>query len=164
MTLEEIKEDTTMRDILARYSLPRPDRSGFIPCPFHADRTPSLRIYERDFYCFGCGEGGDVLDFMQRMEDLSFREAFEALGGTYPKKSEEPSFKRRRLAYQRKMRREAARNREEAERRERQELIRQSNDLYWCVKLYEPLSDAWCDAYNAWQKVLYRLEYLNEKR
>ena len=50
------------------------------------------------------------------------------------------------------------------ERQEKQELIRQSNDLYWCVRLYQPLSDAWCDAYNAWQKVIYRLEYLNEKR
>lgn len=164
MTLEEIKENTTMREILARYSLPQPDRRGFILCPFHADKSPSMRIYERDYYCFGCGEGGDVFDFVQRMENLTFREAFEELGGTYPKKGEEPSFRRRRLAYQRQKGWEAARNQEAWERQEKQDLIRQSNDLYWCVRLYQPLSDAWCDAYNAWQKVLYRLEYLNGKR
>ena len=96
--------------------------------------------------------------------NLSFREAFEELGGTYPEKGEEPSFRRRRLAYQWQKVREAARNREAQERQEKQGLIRQSNDLYWCVKLYQPLSDAWCDAYNAWQKVICRLEYLNEKR
>ena len=81
MTLEEIKGNTTMREILARYSLPQPNRRGFILCPFHADKSPSMRIYERDYYCFGCGEGGDVFDFVQRMENLSFREAFEELGG-----------------------------------------------------------------------------------
>lgn len=116
MTLEEIKGNTTMREILARYSLPQPNRRGFILCPFHADKSPSMRIYERDYYCFGCGEGGDVFDFVQRMENLSFREAFEELGGTYPEKGEEPSFRRRRLAYQRQKGREAARNREAWER------------------------------------------------
>src|SRR5918911_2919410 len=41
-------------------------------CPFHAERTPSFTIYlERQrFWCFGCGAGGDVLDFVQRHEGL----------------------------------------------------------------------------------------------
>lgn len=164
MTLEEIKENTTMREILSRYGLPQPNRSGFILCPFHAEKSPSMRIYERDYYCFGCGEHGDVLDFVQRMENISFREAFEKLGGTYPDKGEVPSFRRRRLAYQRQKEKETAQRRKAQEQREKRELIRQSNDLFLIVKMTEPLSDAWCEAYNAWQKVLYRLEYLNEKR
>jgi DNA primase len=41
-------------------------------CPFHADRTPSFTIYvaRQRFWCFGCGAGGDVLDFVQRHEGL----------------------------------------------------------------------------------------------
>jgi hypothetical protein len=41
-------------------------RSRTIRCPFHADgqeRTPSCRIYETSYYCFGCGSGGDVFAF-----------------------------------------------------------------------------------------------------
>lgn len=50
-------------------------------CPFHPDSDPSLDIYPwRDterFGCFACGAGGDVLDFIQRMWGLGFREACE---------------------------------------------------------------------------------------
>lgn len=52
-------------------------------CPFHADRSPSFTIYEdgKRFYCFGCGAGGDVLDYLQRAHDVSLREAVAMLGG-----------------------------------------------------------------------------------
>ena len=50
-------------------------------CPFHVDRDPSFDIYPwRDserWGCFSCGAGGDVLDFIQRMWGLGFREACE---------------------------------------------------------------------------------------
>lgn len=164
MTLEEIKESVTMREVLARYSLPQPDRRGFIRCPFHGDKTPSMKIYERDYFCFGCHEGGDVLDFVRRIEDLDFREAFLSLGGAYPEHGEEPAFRKRLRAYHHQKGRETARRRAEKEQQEKQELIRQSNNLWWCLRLYPPLSDPWCDAYNAWQKVLYKLDCLNEKR
>lgn len=41
-------------------------RSRTIRCPFHGEgqeRTPSCRIYERSYYCFGCGRGGDIFNF-----------------------------------------------------------------------------------------------------
>ncbi len=50
-------------------------------CPFHEEAEGSFTVYadtER-FYCFGCGEGGDVLDFVQRVEDLSLPEAIRRL-------------------------------------------------------------------------------------
>ena len=50
-------------------------------CPFHEEREGSFTVYgdtER-WYCFGCGEGGDVLDFLQRIEDLSLPEAIRRL-------------------------------------------------------------------------------------
>ncbi len=51
-------------------------------CPFHDEKTPSFQVTpSRGFwYCFGsCGEGGDVIDFLQRIEHLSFVEAIERL-------------------------------------------------------------------------------------
>ncbi len=50
-------------------------------CPFHDEREGSFTVYadtER-WYCFGCGEGGDVLDFLQRLEGLSLPEAIRRL-------------------------------------------------------------------------------------
>lgn len=51
-------------------------------CPFHADRSPSFTIFaggER-FHCFGCGAGGDVLDYVQRAEGVGLIEAMDRLG------------------------------------------------------------------------------------
>lgn len=55
-------------------------------CPFHAENTPSFQIYRgkrgtQEFKCQGCGEKGDVLDFIQKWDNLSFDEACEVLGG-----------------------------------------------------------------------------------
>ena len=57
-------------------------------CPFHDEAEASFTVYgdtER-FWCFGCGEGGDVLDFVQRVEGLSLPEAIQRLdvGGHRP--------------------------------------------------------------------------------
>ncbi len=50
-------------------------------CPFHSEKTPSFTVDPaRGYYhCFGCGEGGDVYRFLQKMEALSFPEAVERL-------------------------------------------------------------------------------------
>ena len=52
-------------------------------CPFHDERTPSFSVdAERKLYhCFGCGEGGDAIGFVQETEALDFPEAVELLGG-----------------------------------------------------------------------------------
>ena len=55
-------------------------------CPFHEEREGSFTVYgdtER-WYCFGCGEGGDVLDFIQRAEGLSLPEAIRRLDAAPP--------------------------------------------------------------------------------
>ena len=81
MTKEEIKDRYSMEDILLRCGLPQPNRAGFIKCPFHKEKTASMKIYKDSYYCFGCGESGDIFTMLQRMDNLTFREAFEALGG-----------------------------------------------------------------------------------
>lgn len=52
-------------------------------CPLHTDRSPSFTIYagDRRWHCFGCGQGGDVLDFIQRLHGVGLREAADMLGG-----------------------------------------------------------------------------------
>ena len=55
-------------------------------CPFHEEAEGSFTVYadtER-FYCFGCGEGGDVLDFLRRAENLSLPEAIRKLDSSPP--------------------------------------------------------------------------------
>lgn len=47
-------------------------------CPFHDDHTPSMKLDER-YHCFGCGEGGDVIDFTAKLFRLSLREAADKL-------------------------------------------------------------------------------------
>ena len=53
-------------------------------CPFHEEAEGSFTVYadSERFYCFGCGFGGDVLDFIRRMEDLSLPEAIARLDGS----------------------------------------------------------------------------------
>jgi len=53
-------------------------------CPFHADKTPSLSVSEDKgvFHCFGCGESGDVIRFIELIEQTDFKGALAILGMT----------------------------------------------------------------------------------
>lgn len=82
MNKDEIKQSVRMADVVSRYGL-RPNRAGFICCPFHKEKTPSCKIYEDSFYCFGCGEHGDVFDFIMKYDGVPFSTAYVSLGGTY---------------------------------------------------------------------------------
>lgn len=76
-----VKELVRLTDVLARYNL-TPNRAGFLHCPFHSgDRDASLKIYPAtdSWYCFGCGEGGDVIDFVAKMERCGFADALKRL-------------------------------------------------------------------------------------
>ncbi|MDP2949773.1 MAG: CHC2 zinc finger domain-containing protein [Chloroflexota bacterium] len=52
-------------------------------CPFHRDERPSLVVYphNRSYFCFGCGAGGDVIDFVARLREVEFKEAAAMLAG-----------------------------------------------------------------------------------
>lgn len=157
MTSEEIKCTYKMKDILLKYGLV-PNRAGFIQCPFHqGDHTASMKIYQDSYYCFGCGSNGDIFSFIQEMDKLSFKEAFQSLGGTYHK----PTFSSRLAIYK------AQKEREMREKRAEKEWIERQLNLsliQLCRKILSgaaPLSDAWCDAYNLLQKQLYRHGELN---
>lgn len=86
MTVEEIKSQYTMQDVLRKYGLTT-NAKGFMRCPFHNEKTPSMKIYKTNYHCFGCGADGDIFDFVQKMENCDFKTAFRELGGEYEPRS-----------------------------------------------------------------------------
>lgn len=158
MTVEEIKSTYNMRDIVAQYGF-QLNRRGFISCPFHVgDRQASLKVYDRDFHCHACGANGDIFTFVQMMDSIGFKEAFQVLGGTY----EKPTFASRLTVYKSQKRRDMLRK--EQERRDRKKWL--NCMLIGVFRAYmdrsEPFSDVWCDSYNALQYQLYVQAELNE--
>ena len=74
---ETVKQSITTREAAEHYGI-EVKRNGMACCPFHDDRTPSLKL-DRRFHCFGCGADGDVIDFAARLYNLSPKEAAEKL-------------------------------------------------------------------------------------
>ena len=79
-----IKSQINMIDICRIYGF-NIQRGNFICCPFHNEKTPSLKLYDgnRGFYCFGCGEHGSVIDFVMRYFGLDFQSAISKLNDDF---------------------------------------------------------------------------------
>jgi hypothetical protein len=60
----------TLPDTAQYYGL-KPNRSGFINCIFHNDKTPSMKLYPAHFHCYGCGEHGDIIKLTGQLFSLS---------------------------------------------------------------------------------------------
>ena len=90
MNIQFLKQSVSMHEVLGMYGL-QANRAGFIRCPFHEEKTPSMKIYPDGFYCFGCGAHGDQVDFVRTMEGCSFREAAAMLGGHDDPRGEDSS-------------------------------------------------------------------------
>lgn len=78
---ETIKLRVPLDLLLERIGL-EPNRAGYISCPAHTDKTPSLKIYDnpKGWYCFGCSQGGTVIDFYMHFYGVGFVQAVEGLG------------------------------------------------------------------------------------
>ena len=76
---ERAKIDEVVREYVSLKSAGGGSLKGL--CPFHDERSPSFHVtpHRGMWYCFGCGEGGDVLSFLQKIDHLSFAEAVEKL-------------------------------------------------------------------------------------
>lgn len=161
MNSEEIKQSTSMREIIARYGL-TPNRAGFIKCPFHnGDNSPSLKVYKDSFYCFGCGASGDVFSFVEKMDNLSFKEAYLSLGGEY--KRETNKFSSMRKIQKAKMQRKRKEQKIE-QIRQRRAYVSLMIEFYKLVKFNaEPLSDNWCMAVNKLVVLWGEYDYLEEE-
>ena len=80
--IEEIKLRNDIADVISSYvSLKRRGRNLVGLCPFHAEKTPSFNVYPQSssFYCFGCGAGGDIITFVEKMENLDYIESVKFL-------------------------------------------------------------------------------------
>lgn len=80
--LQELKMRCNMSDVASEYvSLKRRGRNLVGLCPFHSEKTPSFNVYteSNSYYCFGCGAGGDVINFIMRIENLDYMEAVRLL-------------------------------------------------------------------------------------
>lgn len=84
---EIITHSITMQQVAEVYGF-KINRKGFMRCPFHAngsERTPSLKVYQgyRGFHCKGCGAGGDIIRFVELLNNLPSKEAMEELAATF---------------------------------------------------------------------------------
>lgn len=67
---DTLKARITVPQAAAYYGV-RIGQNGMCRCPFHSDKTPSMKINETYYYCFGCHSTGDVIDFTARLFNLS---------------------------------------------------------------------------------------------
>lgn len=140
MTRDDIKRTCSMVSVIGRYGF-HPNRAGFISCPFHTgDRTASMKIYEKDFHCFACGAHGDIFEFIMRMENCSFKEAFAILGGTY----EKPTFSSKLAVYQSQKKIKMKQKKEDREIQEKVLNVEKIHILQRTLQHAEPLSNIWC--------------------
>ena len=88
-------QDIDLRDLIERETGEHFNRQGYIKCPFHNEKTPSLAvkfypdINKERFKCFGCGESGDAIDFIIKLKNMKYNEAREYLGITVEKSIQE---------------------------------------------------------------------------
>ena len=77
-----VKERSSIEDLVREHVTLRRSGSSLVGlCPFHDEKSPSFNVNPTNgyYYCYGCGEGGDVLSFVQKVEHLSFAESVERL-------------------------------------------------------------------------------------
>ncbi len=83
--IDEVRSRTNIADIVGDYVTLKGAGGGSMKglCPFHDERSPSFHVRPQVgfYHCFGCGEGGDVFTFLQKMDHVTFSEAVERLAG-----------------------------------------------------------------------------------
>ena len=79
---DTLKARVTVPQAAAHYGV-RIGRNGMCRCPFHSDKTPSMKINETYYYCFGCHSTGDVIDFTARLFNLSPLDAARKLASDF---------------------------------------------------------------------------------
>ena len=135
MTSEELKQTTSMRDVLDRYGV-KVGRNGMCCCPIHGERHASMKVYPDGFKCFACGAGGDIFDFVEAMENVDFKTAFGILGGTYDKNINKATRKTRNVKFGRQ---KAERQRQEKADKEFRKLLEDAIfDLRYMIANNEP--------------------------
>ena len=80
--IEQVRTENDIVEVIGDYvKLQKKGSSYFGLCPFHNEKSPSFSVSpnKQMYYCFGCGEGGDVINFVMRIENLDFMDAVKLL-------------------------------------------------------------------------------------
>ncbi|MFC5369946.1 DNA primase [Arcanobacterium bovis] len=81
--IDEVRERTRIEDVISEYITLKSAGTGSLKglCPFHDEKTPSFNVrpHVGRWHCFGCGEGGDAISFVEKIEHISFVESVEML-------------------------------------------------------------------------------------
>lgn len=83
---DEIKRRLSMDEVVRRYGFAPKQPGNYICCPFHHEKTPSLKVYSepgRGWHCFGCGAGGSVIDFAMLLFNIPFSAAVVRLNADF---------------------------------------------------------------------------------
>ncbi len=87
---ETVKSAVTPRMVAEHCGL-QVNRGGMVCCPFHDDRHPSMKLYDDHFYCFGCQENGDVIEFTSKLFGITPLEAAQKLAADFGIREGKPS-------------------------------------------------------------------------
>lgn len=80
--IEQVRTENDIVDVIGDYvKLQKKGSSYFGLCPFHNEKSPSFSVspHKQMYYCFGCGEGGNVISFLMKYENYTFIEALQVL-------------------------------------------------------------------------------------
>lgn len=106
--IREVADKNDIRDVISQYVNLKKAGSSYVGlCPFHNEKTASFSVSPQKgiFHCFGCGEGGNVIHFMMKIENMPFVEAVEKLaqraGITLPKTDDRDNERHARIARER---------------------------------------------------------------
>lgn len=82
--IQIVTDKVSMLDVLEKYGYSL-NRHKEMLCPFHNEKTPSFTVFadNKRFKCFGCGEQGSVIDFVEKIEDLDFYNALQKLNDDF---------------------------------------------------------------------------------
>lgn len=96
---DRIKETVSIVEASERYGV-EPNKRGYALCPFHEEGMESLKLYPETntFYCFGCGAGGDVITFVERLFQLKYGQALVRLSNDFGVSLEDGRLDSRRAA------------------------------------------------------------------
>lgn len=149
---EQIIDALDIHQVVQAYGY-TPSQSGFLRCPFHAgDHTASLKLYGdgRGWYCFGCGRGGTVIDFVMHLFGIGYMPACTRINEDFAL-----SLPVGRMTHKEKQEARQQMRRRKAEQDARNAVIRAAQDRYQsaleryaaadlAIVQNEPLSNEWC--------------------
>ena len=149
--IEAVKSSVNMVQLAEQYGF-RVNRSGFMICPFHGDKNPSMKVYsgystKDGYHCYSCAATGTIFSFVMRYEGLDFEAAVRRIAAMFgipiSDGAELTAEDKRRIA-ERRAKQERERQQEEADRRALIELSER-------IRLYEtlmqgarPFGGLWC--------------------